>query len=202
MKIIIVGASGKIGVEVDKALSSNHDIIRVGRRSGDVQCDYTDVQSVRDMFEAVGTFDSLISVAGGDSTFKPFQDLEDADYTYGFDRKFLGQIRFLKLGERFAQDGGSFVFTSGFLSHYPNPYSIATGPLNAAIDTFVKNTAPLLPRGIRVNIVSPAPIVESGQESKGLVTAAGTAKLYVEAVEGKMTGQVLRAWGGLPVVSE
>ena len=99
----------------------------------------------------------------------------------------------------FVKDNGSFTLTSGFLSHYPNPASIATGPFNAAIDTFVRNTAPLLPRGIRVNVVSPAPIVEPGQEKRGLVTAAQTADLYVDAVEGNFTGQVLRAWGGLPV---
>jgi hypothetical protein len=67
---------------------------------------------------------------------------------------------------------------------------------------FIKNTASLLPRGIRINIVSPAPIVESEQEGYGRVTAAETAKLYVEAVEGDKTGQVLRAWGGLPVVPD
>lgn len=99
----------------------------------------------------------------------------------------------------FVKDNGSFTLTSGFLSHYPNPASIATGPFNATIDTFVRNTAPLLPRGIRVNVVSPAPIVEPGQEKRGLVTAAQTADLYVDAVEGNFTGQVLRAWGGLPV---
>ena len=88
------------------------------------------------------------------------------------------------------------------MSQYPNPASIATGPLNAAVNTFVKNTASLLSRGIRINVVSPAPIVEPGQERRGLVTAAETAKFYVEAVEGNKTGQVLRAWGGLPVISE
>ena len=202
MKIIIVGASGRIGKEVDKALSVSHDIIRIGSRSGDVQCDYTIPESVRAMFEKIGEFDALISVIGADSIFKPFADLDDDDYRYGFERKFLGQIRFLKLGESFVRDNGSFVFTSGFLSQYPNPASIATGPLNAAVNTFVKNTASLLTRGIRINVVSPAPIVEPGQEGKGLVTAAETAKLYVEAVEGNNTGQVLRAWGGLPVISE
>jgi hypothetical protein len=55
----------------------------------------------------------------------------------------------------------------------------------------------MLPRGIRINVVSPAPIVEPGQEGQGLVTAAETAKLYVQAVEGNITGQVLRAWGWL-----
>ena len=199
MKIIIVGASGRIGREVDKALSSSHDIVRVGARSGDVQCDYTIPESVRGMFEKIGEFDSLISVIGGDSVFKPFAELNDEDFRYGYERKFLGQIRFLKLGENFVRDNGSFIFTSGFLSQYPNPFSIATGPLNAAIDTFVTNSASLLPRGIRINVVSPAPIVEPGQEGQGLVTAAETAKLYVAAVEGNITGKVLRAWGGLPL---
>lgn len=202
MKIVIVGASGRIGKEVDKVLSGSHEIIRVGARSGDVQCDYTDEESVRGMFDKIGEFDSLISVAGGDSTFKTFQELNDEDYRYGFERKFLGQLRLFKFGESFVRDNGLFIFTSGYLSHYPNPTSIATGPLNAAIDTFVKNTSSLLPRGIRLNVVSPAPIVEPGQEGKGVVTATETAKLYVEAVEGNMTGQVLRAWGGLPVVRE
>jgi len=202
MTIIIVGASGRIGKEIDKALSASHEIIRVGAHSGDVQCDYTDTQSIRDMFETIGGFDSLISVVGGDSSFRAFSDLDDEDYRYGFERKVLGQVRPLKLGGNSVRDNGSFVFTSGFLSHYPNPSSIATGPLNAAVDTFVRNTASLLPRGIRINVVSPAPIVEPGQEGKGLVTAAETAKLYVEAVEGNMTGQILRAWGGLPVTPD
>jgi NAD(P)-dependent dehydrogenase (short-subunit alcohol dehydrogenase family) len=202
MKIIIVGAAGRIGKEIDQALSDGNEIIRVGVRSGDFQCDYTDIESVKNMFVEVGEFDSLISVAGRDSIFESFQDLDDEDYRHGFERKFLGQIRFLKYGEKTIRDNGSFVFTSGFLSHYPNPVSIATGPLNAAIDTFVNNTASMLPRGIRINVVSPAPIVEPGQEGKGLVTAAETVKLYVQAVEGNITGQVLRAWGGLPVMPQ
>ncbi len=202
MKIIIVGASGIIGKAVDRALSGHHDVVRVGVRSGDVQCDYTLPGSVRDMFEMIGEFDSLVSAVGGDSTFRPFADLHDDDYRFGFERKFLGQVRLLKYGEPLARDNGSFIFTSGFLNHYPNLRSIATGPLNAAIDTFVKNTAHLLPRGIRINVVSPAPIVEPGQEGEGLVTAADTATLYVDAVEGNFTGQILRAWGGLLPVQE
>lgn len=104
MKIIIVGASGRIGKEVDKALSDRHEIVRVGMRSGDVQCNYTDSASVRAMFETIGEFDSLISVAGCDSVFKSFESLNDEDYIYGFERKFLGQIRFLKFGERLVRD--------------------------------------------------------------------------------------------------
>ena len=194
MKIIIVGASGKIGREVDNALSPRHEIVRVGVTSGDLQCDYTNGESVKQMFEAAGPFDALIVVAGGDSTFRRFDELEENDYRYGFERKFLGQVRLMKIGLAHIQDGGSFTFTSGFLSHYPNPASVATGPLNAAIDAYVGSTADLLPRGIRVNIVSPAPVVEPGREGRGLVTAKQCAEFYVEAIEGTMSGQVLRAW--------
>jgi len=198
MKIIIVGASGRIGSKITEALSPNHELIRVGARSGDIVTDYTDEQSVRNIFEKTGKFDVLIAVAGGDSQFKRYSDLTDDDFRFGFERKVLGQVRLVRLGEQFARDNGSFILTSGFLSHYPNEASIATGPLNAAVDTFVSNTSHLLPRNLRINVVSPAPIVEPGQERRGLVTAEETAKLYVEAVEGDFSGRVLRAWGGLP----
>jgi hypothetical protein len=69
-----------------------------------------------------------------------------------------------------------FVLTSGLLSHNPNPASIATGPLNAAIDTFVNNTVPILQLGIRLNVVSSAPVVNSRQTGLGLVTAKETAQ--------------------------
>lgn len=199
MKIIIVGASGVIGSKITDALSPKHEIIRVGARSGDILADYTDEQSVRNMFEQTGKFDALIAAVGGDSQFKQYSDLKDDDFRFGFERKFLGQVRLVKLGERFARDNGSFILTSGFLSHFPNEASIATGPLNAAVDAFVSNIAQLLPRNLRINVVSPAPIVEPGRERRGLVTAEETAKLYVEAVEGNFSGKVLRAWGGLSV---
>ena len=198
MKIIIVGASGRIGSKITEALTSEHEIIRVGARSGDIVADYTDEQSILNMFEQAGEFDALIAVAGGDSQFQRYSDLTDDDFRFGFERKFLGQVRLVRLGEKFARDNGAFILTSGFLSHYPNEASIATGPLNAAVDTFVRNTSQLLPRNLRINVVSPAPIVEPGQERRGLVTAEETAKLYVEAIEGDFTGRVLRAWGGLP----
>ena len=199
MKVILVGASGRIGREIDKLLSGKHTIVRVGVNSGDVQCDYTNKKSVADMFGTIGAFDALICVAGGDSVFKNFEKLEDDDYRYGFERKFLGQVGFVTLGQKYINDNGSFTFTGGFLSHYPHPTSAATGPLNAAIDTFAKTAAPLLPRGIRINVVSPAPVVEPDQVKRGLVTAEQTAKLFVNAVKGDMSGQILRAWGGLPV---
>lgn len=64
----------------------------------------------------------------------------------------------------------------------------------------MQQAAPLLERGLRLNVVSPAPVVEPGRTGIGLVSAEQVAKFYVEAIEGDETGQVFRAWGGLPLV--
>lgn len=122
------------------------------------------------LFSKAGSFDALISVIGNDSVFKPYSSLSDNDFLYGFERESLGQIRLIRIGESLINDDGVFIITSGFLSHYPNPYSIATGPLNAAVDTFVKNAAPRLQRGIRLNVVSPAPVVDQTEKRLGIVT--------------------------------
>jgi NAD(P)-dependent dehydrogenase (short-subunit alcohol dehydrogenase family) len=197
-KIVVIGASGKIGRETVAALGTGYEIVTVGRTSGDIQCDYTDEASVRDMFSKVGKFDALIAVAGGDSVFKAYDELSDDDFRYGFERKFLAQVRLVRLGEPHVNAGGSFTLSSGFLSHYPNPASVATGPLNAAVDTFVESVAPSLERGVRLNVVSPAPVVPSDSAGRGAITAQQAAKSYVEAVEGDFTGRVVRPWGGLP----
>lgn len=134
----------------------------------------------------------------GDTIFKHFDDLTQDDYQYGFDRKFLAQIRLVELGQHAANDGASITLSSGFLPDYPNPASLATGPLNAAVDAYVRSAAPLLQRGIRLNVVSPAPVVDEGQEAHGAITADQAAAAYIEAIDGDFTGQVLRPWGGLP----
>ncbi len=197
MKVIVLGAGGKIGREIIEALEPAHEIIRAGLKRGDILVDYTDADSVREMFEKVGEFDALIAAVGGDSVFRAYEDLSDEDYKHGFRRKFLAQAKLVRIGTAYARDGGSFTLSSGFLSHYPNPSSAATGPFNAAVDSFVLGTAQLLPRGLRLNVVSPAPVVEPEKAGRGLVTAAQAAKGYIESVTGTFTGRVLRVWGGL-----
>ena len=196
MKIIVLGASGKIGRELVRALASNHEVIRAGR-DADVQVDYTNAQSVRNMFEQIGGFDALAVVVGGDSAFKVYEDLTDEDFDYGFQRKFMAQINLVRIGTPYARDGASLTLSSGFLSDYPNPASAATGPFNAAVDSFVRTVGPLLPRGIRLNVVSPAPVVSFGQAGRGVVTAEQAAVGYVQSIEGSLNGEVIRMWGGL-----
>lgn len=196
MKIILLGASGIIGSEIDKALSPNHEIVRAGR-NGDVKVDYTDTQSVKAMFDQVGKFDALITAVGRDSAFKPYENLTDEDFEYGFQRKFMAQINLVRVGTPYANDGASFTLSSGYLSDYPNPASAATGPFNAAVDSFARTVGPMLPRGIRVNVVSPAPVVSPDEAGRGVVTASQAAAGYIKSIEGTMNGEVIRMWGGL-----
>jgi len=114
----------------------------------------------------------------------------------------VAQFRIVSIAEKYLNQGGSVTLTSGFLSHYPNDYSLATGPFNAAIDAYVKQSAPLLNNQLRLNVVSPAPVVESGRVGKGLVSAEQVAQYYVESIEGEESGKVYRAWGGLPIPTE
>jgi NAD(P)-dependent dehydrogenase (short-subunit alcohol dehydrogenase family) len=202
MKIAIFGASGKIGSEVVDLLSGKHEIVKIGSRSGDLQADYTDEASVKAVFDSIDNLDAVVACVGSDSQFKPYPEVSDDDYRYGAERKLIAQFRIVRYAEQHLNDNGSITITSGFLSDYPNPHSIATGPFNSAIDTFVRQTAPLLGRGLRLNVVSPAPVVEPQRVGTGLVSAEQVARFYVDAIEGTDTGQVFRAWGGLPRVNE
>jgi NAD(P)-dependent dehydrogenase (short-subunit alcohol dehydrogenase family) len=198
MKIAVLGASGKIGSQVVEQLSTRgHEVISIGARSGDHKVDYTDAAAVEAMLELIAPLDAIVVSVGGDSAFKPYNTLTDEDFLLAAERKLIAQFRIVRLAEKYVGDNGSVTLTSGFLSHYPNPHSIATGPFNAAIDTFVQQSAEHLPRGLRVNVVSPAPVVEPDQVKEGLVSAAQVAEFYVESIEGQATGTVFQAWGGL-----
>lgn len=198
MKIAVFGATGKIGSQVVNQLEENgHKVVKIGSRSGDIAVDYTDAEAVNSVLETLLPLDAVVVSVGGDSVFKPYKELSDEDFRYGAERKLIAQFRLVRLAEKYLLDGGSITLTSGFLSHYPNPYSLATGPFNAAIDSFVQHSAPLLQRGIRINVVSPAPVVDPSRVGEGLVSAMQVAEYFVDSVEGNETGHVYRAWGGL-----
>jgi NAD(P)-dependent dehydrogenase (short-subunit alcohol dehydrogenase family) len=197
MRIIVMGASGTVGQKVVEALEVTEEVVRVGRTSGDLLVDYTDPRSVSDMYKEIGGFDALVATVGGDSVFKPYDELTDDDFRYGFERKVVAQIRLVRLGTPHAAEGGSFTLSSGFLSDYPNPWSAGTGPLNAAVNAAVGTIAPLLPKDLRLNVVSAAPIVSDGQEGRGRVTAAAVAEAYISSIRSTRTGDTLRVWGGL-----
>src|SRR5215213_1143903 len=72
MKVIIVGATGTIGSAVVNELSKRHDVIKVGKSSGEIQVDITNSEDLQAFFQKLGSFDVLVSTAG-DVKFAPFE---------------------------------------------------------------------------------------------------------------------------------
>lgn len=197
MKIILVGASGTIGQAIDRELRERHDIVRVGRNSGELQVDITDPASIRRLFEQIGPFDALISAAGN-AHFGALEELSAKEFAVGLGDKLMGQVNLVLIGREFANDGASFTLTSGVLSEDPIRYGAAVSTVNAALDGFVRAAAIELPRGLRINGVSPTILEESlpayGPYFRGFkaVPAATVALAYAKSAEGRQTGQVYR----------
>ena len=197
MKIILVGASGTIGQAIDRELRERHDIVRVGRNSGELQVNIADPASIRRLFEQTGPFDALISAAGN-AHFGALEELSAKEFAVGLDDKLMGQVNLVLIGREFANDGASFTLTSGVLSEDPIRYGAAVSTVNAALDGFVRAAAIELPRGLRINAVSPTILEESlpayGPYFRGFkaVPAATVALAYAKSAEGRQTGQVYR----------
>lgn len=194
MKIILIGAGGTIGSAVARELEQRHDVIRVGRNSGDLQADISDSTSIRRLFEQTGRFDALVCAAGN-VVFAPLAELGEAEFALGLNDKLMGQVNLLLIGREFINDGGSFTFITGVTSHDPIRTGTSASLVNGAIDAFVRAAAIELPRGLRVNSISPTVLVEAMPDYapyfRGFkpVPAADVALAYAKSVEGLQTGQ-------------
>ena len=194
MKILLIGASGTVGSAVKAELAQRHDVISIGRNSGDIQVDISDSASIRALFEQTGTFDALVCAAGS-VNFVTLGDMSESDFELGLRDKLMGQVNLLLIGREYANDGASFTFTSGILNRDPIRTGASAALVNGAIDAFVKAAAIELPRGLRVNSVSPT-VLEEAMGSyapyfRGFKPASGAdvALAYAKSVEGLQTGQ-------------
>lgn len=194
MKILLIGASGTVGSAVKAELAQRHDVISIGRNSGDFQVDISDSASIRALFEQTGTFDALVCAAGS-VNFVTLGDMSESDFELGLRDKLMGQVNLLLIGHEYANDGASFTFTSGILNRDPIRTGASAALVNGAIDAFVKAAAIELPRGLRVNSVSPT-VLEEAMGSyapyfRGFKPASGAdvALAYAKSVEGLQTGQ-------------
>jgi NAD(P)-dependent dehydrogenase (short-subunit alcohol dehydrogenase family) len=194
MKILLIGASGTIGSAVANELEQRHDVLRIGRTRGDYQVDISSSASIRSLFEQTGRFDALVCAAGN-VTFAALEDMTEEHFALGLNDKLIGQVNLLLIGREFINDGGSFTFTTGITSHDPIRTGSSASLVNGAIDAFVKAAAIELPRGLRVNSVSPNVLVEAmpayAPYFRGFkpVPAADVALAYAKSVEGLQTGQ-------------
>ena len=160
MKIIVIGASGTIGRAVSEELSQRHDVIRVGRTRGDYQVDITSQESVEALFAQTGEVDAIVSTTGN-LHFGPLSTMTDSQFNLGLQDKLLGQIRLALIGQHFLRDGGSITLVSGIVAQEPIAQGVNATTVNAGLEGFVRAAACELPRGIRINLISPTVLSES-----------------------------------------
>jgi len=196
MRIVLVGASGVVGRAVNALLAGRHEIVAASRSGGDVQVNIAEPASIRALFERAASFDSLVCTAGA-VTYAPFPRLGEADYEVGL-RRLMGQVNLVTYGLAYIADGGSFTLTSGLTNYDPIREGTASSLVNGALEGYVRGAAIEMPRGVRINLVSPTLVEESaplyGPYFPGTATmpAREVALGYVKSVEGAQSGRVFR----------
>lgn len=197
MNILLIGAQGTIGQAVARNLAARHDVATAGRRSGEHRIDISQDASVAAVLDRVGPLDAIVCTAG-DLHFGPLAEMTTAQFNHGLQEKLLGQVRLVLQGQRVLRDGGSITLTSGVLAIEPIRNGANATAVNGALEAFAAAAAIELPRGIRLNVVSPTLLAESvgtyGPFFPGFdtVPAERVALAYQRSVEGGQTGRVYR----------
>jgi NAD(P)-dependent dehydrogenase (short-subunit alcohol dehydrogenase family) len=160
MKAIVTG-SWPIGSAVRKALEEKgHEVVSVGRKSGDYQADISDPESLRALFRRIGSFDAVANAAG-DVSFGALEESTDEQWANSIKFKGMGQINLVRAAFPFIADRGSFTLVSGVLTdEYLHGGTIGT-TINHLVEGFVKGAAVELPRVLRINCISPTVLAES-----------------------------------------
>lgn len=196
MKIIIVGATGTLGKKVTEDLEKDHEVIKVGTKSGDIQADLTDPASLEKMFKTVGPFDALVCAAGS-GHFGPLNEMTGKDFQKGLNSKLLGQVNLVLIGQHYINPKGSFTLISGVLSDDPVKNSVNVAAVNSAVNGFVKAAALELENGVRINAVSPGVVEDSPQLFGAFpghkpVSMERVVYAYRKSVLGHINGQVIK----------
>ncbi|QBD75572.1 short chain dehydrogenase [Ktedonosporobacter rubrisoli] len=192
-KIIVIGATGTLGSAVASELeAADYEVVRASRK-GSPRVELEDLSTLDALFAAVSAVDGVVCVAASVG-LSPLESLSDTDVVLAMKGKLFGQVALLQRAAKHLRDGGSITLTGGTFKSYI-PGSSLGALVNAGLEGFIRSVAREMPRGIRANLVSPGWIRETllamGQDGSEGTPASEVARAYLEAVTGKMQGQVL-----------
>ena len=202
LRILVVGAGGVLGRAVVAELAPRHDIIPAGSKSGDIRIDIADPTSIEAGLAAAGALDAVASAAGA-VNFDPLSAIRpatigDSSYGLGLTNKLMGQVNLALAARDRLRDRGSITLIAGVLSQAPIATGSSASMVNAAIESFVMAAAVEMPRGLRINAVSPTVFEESmaeyGPFFRGFdpVPVARAARAFSRSIEGLETGKTYR----------
>ena len=150
---------------------------------------------------ACGSQGDASSAASGSAAFNALTEMTDEEWQLGIQSKLMGQINLTRAAIPHLNDKGSITLISGILSEEPINWGASVTTINGAVEHFVKAAACELPRGLRINVVSPTVLAESMDKYASFfpgfvpVPAARVAQAYQKSVLGVQTGQVFRVNG-------
>src|ERR1700694_2194615 len=153
-------------------------------------------ESLKALFSRIGSFDAVANAAG-DVSFGALEESTDEQWANSIKFKGMGQINLVRAALPFIADRGSFTLVSGVLTdEYLNGGTIGT-TINHLVEGFVKGAAVELPRGLRINCISPTVLAESVAYHAYFagfipVPAWECAQAYLRAMSTPITGRVLK----------
>ncbi len=167
MRILLIGGTGTVGKAASLGLKK-HDLVLAGRTSGDITVDVMDEASIRAMFKKAGKIDAVVTTTGH-THFGPVSDMTAEQFRKGLDDKLMGQIMVALIGQQHLNDAGSITLTTGVTNRDVIRKGANAAAVNGALDAFVKSAAIEMPRGLRINAVSPGLFEESAAEIRRLL---------------------------------
>lgn len=198
-RVLLIGAEGTLGRAVAAELAPRHDLLSAGRTSGELRLDLTDGDSMREAMAQAGPLDAVVCAAGN-VHFGHLLQMSADNWQLGLADKLMGQVNLSLIAAEYLRDGGSITLTGGILSDHPIRQGASASLVNGALEAFVRAAAIELPRGIRINLVSPSVLVEAmhayAPYFRGFepVPAARAALAYSRSVEGAETGKIYRVF--------
>lgn len=182
MKILMIGAGGTIG-KIATAALKEHEVITVGRNTGAIKADISEETAVESLFKQVPNVDAVICTAG-DSATGDLLAMNKAPFMVGIQQKLWPQINLVLSGIKYLKDNGSITLISGKMGELPTKGSSGKAFVNGAIHSFVMAAAQEMPRGIRLNVISPSKVADIDEHE--------LAAAYIKCLETAINGEIIR----------
>ncbi|MBN3807089.1 SDR family oxidoreductase [Paraburkholderia sp. Ac-20336] len=168
----------------------------LGERAIAIRNDAGSLAAARELAAAVdaqGVRLDAVFINAGSAKFAPFADVDEALWDASFDTNVKGAYFQIQALLPLLNRGASIVINGSINAHIGMPGSSVYAASKAALISLAKTlSAELLPRGVRVNVVSPGPVRTPLYGKLGLDAAA------LEATAAQIVGQVPLGRFGTP----
>ena len=174
---VITGGNSGIGLAIAEAFKTEGAAgIILGRNAGTLETagkklapnfttvrgDVTKMADLETLYKEVAAqhdhIDILVVNAGG-ATFQPFDQVDEASFDQQADLNFKGTFFTVQKALPLLREGASIILVSSVAQSKGIPGMTVYSGAKAAVRSLARSlSAELIPRGVRVNVISPGPI--------------------------------------------